>query len=664
MTKKTNEHVSDYLKWYISEECEKPRFAVLVKGGWGSGKTWFAKKFMQENDNKQTMEEPFESKFIYISLYGVEEIGGIDDRIFQSLHPALSGKTVSCIGRMAKSFFSKHVADVSEFSLTDYMKKTKGKILVFDDLERCSIQVEEVFGYINSIVEHQLEKVIIIANEEGIESGLEDKEKKQDPKYHQIKEKVIGKTFKVESDTPTVVDSLIKENAQVSKEVLLERKNLLIEILELVKNKTDKKHVNYRAFAHVIRNFEYLWKQLKKEYTEYNEFITEFLNEFVRLDYELQLGLITEQDICSIEGAEMARIMASVRKGSVKEDGSKENKHAVIEGFLDRHPLNSDNMILPPLLWARILGETQIDIKAIYDRFNNTQYFKDNTRPDWKSLWRFRELEDDKCSEVIESVSEKLKTHECDEIGELFHIYGSLLRLVEEGFVLPEEIGNTFEAIEEHAKAYIDYLYAADKLPKRSIEVEKYMDTAHGFLSYPALNLDSFKSIRSYFAEKCHEKISKLEAKETGKLLNCMVNDTREFYGVISTPEHNRESSGMSYWNIPIFKNIDPLQFFSSYRKTPNANKRWVSNAFKERYKYLNHHALEWSVSSNEAREELDFMRKLLEVIDDTVSKALSVKPSIQQMKDFKSEGLKIAIEELEKCIKSQALESSDELLQ
>lgn len=45
-------------------------------------------------------------------------------------------------------------------------------ILVIDDLERCSLRVEDVFGYLNNLVEHKKTKCIVIANEQEIEKSI------------------------------------------------------------------------------------------------------------------------------------------------------------------------------------------------------------------------------------------------------------------------------------------------------------------------------------------------------------------------------------------------------------------------------------------------------------------------------------------------------------
>ena len=68
---------------------------------------------------------------------------------------------------------------------------TKDYILIFDDLERCSINIINLLGYINFFVEHQSYKVILIANE---------KELKKTKKYKTIKEKLIEKNFEYKTN--------------------------------------------------------------------------------------------------------------------------------------------------------------------------------------------------------------------------------------------------------------------------------------------------------------------------------------------------------------------------------------------------------------------------------------------------------------------------------
>ena len=70
-----NQHVTEYLDYYCAMD-NAPEFAVLLNGEWGSGKTWFIKKFIEEND----------LKIIYVSLYGITSFTEIEDEFFRQLH--------------------------------------------------------------------------------------------------------------------------------------------------------------------------------------------------------------------------------------------------------------------------------------------------------------------------------------------------------------------------------------------------------------------------------------------------------------------------------------------------------------------------------------------------------------------------------------------------
>ena len=51
----------------------------------------------------------------------------------------------------------------------------KNSILIFDDLERCNCSINEILGYINSFVEHEKMKVIIVANQDEIGKSVTEK---------------------------------------------------------------------------------------------------------------------------------------------------------------------------------------------------------------------------------------------------------------------------------------------------------------------------------------------------------------------------------------------------------------------------------------------------------------------------------------------------------
>ena len=93
-----NEHVEDYLNYYI--KSPKPGFAVMLKGKWGSGKTWFIKDYCERN--LSTKKEPNKQRYLYVSLYGISSYSEIEDSFFQQLHPVLSSKPMAIAGKILK----------------------------------------------------------------------------------------------------------------------------------------------------------------------------------------------------------------------------------------------------------------------------------------------------------------------------------------------------------------------------------------------------------------------------------------------------------------------------------------------------------------------------------------------------------------------------------
>ena len=48
------------------------------------------------------------------------------------------------------------------------IKDVKESIIVFDDLERCEIEINKVLGMINNLVEHNDVRIILVANQKEI----------------------------------------------------------------------------------------------------------------------------------------------------------------------------------------------------------------------------------------------------------------------------------------------------------------------------------------------------------------------------------------------------------------------------------------------------------------------------------------------------------------
>ena len=167
------------------------QYAILIEGEWGCGKTYFVKnRLTQEINNLE--KNRGKRKIKYISLYGCKSIDEIKEAMawtfaeeaskFSENKGKISQEKVESILSTSKSIISrireKILPDVSITNIIANWIMLKNYIFIFDDLERCDCPINEVFGFINGLVEHEETKVILVANEKEI-SIKENRESKE-----------------------------------------------------------------------------------------------------------------------------------------------------------------------------------------------------------------------------------------------------------------------------------------------------------------------------------------------------------------------------------------------------------------------------------------------------------------------------------------------------
>lgn len=215
--------VQNFLTEYYNNP--DPQYAVFLKGNWGCGKTHFIKKWLkpyQKSNNKED-ETTITLKPIYVSLYGLRTIDEIKTAIDREINPFFYSKTgkflkgvANVLGRIVlkTSFdFNKDGTDDATFSggidsLSIFHSKDKGvsgdKFIVFDDIERCEVDVKTLLGFINFFVEHCDCHVVVI----GDDTKLSDNGKQQ---LDEFREKTIGREFTIAPDTEEAVDYFLSE---------------------------------------------------------------------------------------------------------------------------------------------------------------------------------------------------------------------------------------------------------------------------------------------------------------------------------------------------------------------------------------------------------------------------------------------------------------------
>lgn len=168
------------------------KYAILIDGEWGCGKTYFVKKHLIPKINTTklpasisgTSKKSLEYKSIYLSLYGIKSTSEISSQLYVSiLSSPFEGKSSNPFYKVLKSAQPlvgaglRIVADKLNVSsilsidikeIVEPFASLDKYVFIFDDLERCSIDVNEILGYINYLVEQNNVKAIIVANESEI----------------------------------------------------------------------------------------------------------------------------------------------------------------------------------------------------------------------------------------------------------------------------------------------------------------------------------------------------------------------------------------------------------------------------------------------------------------------------------------------------------------
>lgn len=225
----TQEKLNEYILQYIKED--KTKSAIMLTGDWGTGKSHYILNnmvpfLMHEENGKH--------ESIIVSLYGLKETLEISRSIYMECRAKFLknkseklatgmfiGKTVikGLAGRFGFDFSQ---ADEDMTQLYESVNLS-GKLIVLEDLERSSINILDVLGYVNSLTEQDDVKVLLVANENEIikkETKTRKNEKGKDEsyqdyteeteKYLRIKEKTVSDTIHFEEDWESATKQIIE----------------------------------------------------------------------------------------------------------------------------------------------------------------------------------------------------------------------------------------------------------------------------------------------------------------------------------------------------------------------------------------------------------------------------------------------------------------------
>jgi hypothetical protein len=567
-----NEEIQKYLLYYASLK-HPPLFAILLKGPWGAGKTWFIKRVIDEL-------EADKKKVLYISLYGITSTQQIQEEFFRQLHPVLGSKSAKFAGILLKGLLKGTVkidldhdgkdggsANVSipDISIPEYMTDTDGVMLIFDDVERCSIPISDLLGYINYFVEHDEKKVILIGNEDEIFH----RETLAGPEavghYARIKEKLVGKTFEITSNFRDAMQHFIAEISSETNQSILEKHLDVIEEVYM--------QAGYRNLRHLrqgIMDFVRLMELLSMKSMQKADLMNHLLSYFLMFSFEVKSGNLRPDDINRnhIGNSLLLRLTKSEEKTpEVKASEAREKKYST---------LNWLDPLLPLEVWRSIFSTGLFDFAKINQALGNSSYFANEGQEDWIRLWNAYSLEDEELVIVIDAIIDRLRRHEFSKVGELLHVISSLLMLADQ-----EIITESKEVILQLGIENLEVMRMSGALRREyKNATSSIVDTGYAGMGFHQVKGDYFSRFKEAVSLLGKSALEEGYPAEAAELMSVMSADTHKFFSSLVPTNYTI----CPYAQVPILQYTLVDKFISTLIGLTVEQKRLVTATIEGRY--------------------------------------------------------------------------------
>ncbi|HDS1137611.1 TPA: hypothetical protein QDZ75_001647 [Stenotrophomonas maltophilia] len=405
------EEAEDYLDAYLRDNADQGS-AVLITGGWGSGKTEFIRRYFQRSVWRSS------SKLapLTASFFGAKDEAAISDQFLSQLYPALNSTYGKVLGtaafRLGNTLLSAQLgapplenSDVS--AIREWAAKPKERIVVFDDLERATFGVERALSLINGYVENDGLRVIVIANESEISCGT----------YAKWKEKVVGKTLHVRARPESVIESVAHGLPHGAVKGYLGRNpGRVAEVLEVSGS------VNYRSFRALMGDVQRLVDRVDKRLEKSARGLESVILFSIAVGSEFRAGRVSVQEIAGMKESYRRRF-----KKREEWDGR--------DVYLDNLEVRTKGVgayesVVPPGLLATLWSSGALQVAAINDAVAIDPVVVGNSAaPAWRRMWDIFGLSRTEYEKALADLREDLSSARVLNIGELLHVVGVSLLL-------------------------------------------------------------------------------------------------------------------------------------------------------------------------------------------------------------------------------------------
>lgn len=402
------------------------------------------------------------------------------------------GTIFNITNELIKNIFKIDISGIKNINgseIISLFKNISDYIIIFDDLERCEMPINEILGYINDYVEHRNVKCVIVANEQEInkinyddnyelkvlsclKDGIDYGEKQENSTYHDInnrdnkkvdiskiknrvlnmyegnkkykaiKEKLIGITIKYIPDIDKVYDQLIIEYKNQNEELyrfLKENKKDCIDILKL--NNCN----NIRTMIFILDRFEILYNEINDiNIDKKSTIINLVFRNVIFSSIGIKKGIDIKQILSGVMYSSAACLTEDLRRNW--------NNYYTAFNFVDDFILNGD------IDEEKMLGSIEYYLSINYEEIE-----ADDPYNKLKVYW---ELEDDEIKSAMQEILINIKSNKYSYklFPKIIYSLSCIENLNFEEELIQDIINEMGKYIENNKVDYIDFhVWARDE---------------------------------------------------------------------------------------------------------------------------------------------------------------------------------------------------------
>lgn len=491
-----NEHATKVLDTYLNTENLSVPHALLIEGRWGSGKTYFLQN-IYEPDRKRRMNAARRQNipFLFVSLFGATSARDVEMRIYKTACPAeavaggIAGTIAIGIGELlrVKDATKAAVGKLSENAI----KRLSEYVFVFDDLERVEKQAfGEVMGLVNSLVAEHGRRVLLVTDEEKLNSLVSEEIWKDQ------NEKIVGRRVRIEADLESVIRSSVRDLPNgPSKTLMTNNINGLLEIARVSKIE------NLRNLRWATHNAAAFVGCLVTDSEIPVAHIVWTMGVVLAATLWMRSGLLDTETLGRLPGLSITLAARSISNGNQNKplDPQLTKAKEFLENFswlsIDSPPI--DYEFINSFEKSGVLDHAKV-VLWIKSQFGFGEEYSESS---WRKLWHSYDRPIAETEQAITQLTDELRRRVYTELGPILHIVG----LTIQQWTVNDRRLTDNEDVVAFFKRYIDDLAAKGLLEKTELNNTLRSFNSYGGLGFSSNETDEFQEIFRHIRSKSQE---------------------------------------------------------------------------------------------------------------------------------------------------------------